>query len=77
VETQFTLTTDLNDIELHNHVDGRTNFLLQPVHFEAHAFEHHFGTRSNRDLFYEVRDLRGIQCRRGQQRIELDRKEPK
>jgi hypothetical protein len=67
----------LNHLELHYHVDSRPNFLLEAVHFETHAFEHHFRPRSDRDLFEEIRHLRGIQRRRGQQGVELDRQEPK
>lgn len=70
-------TIYLNHLELHYHIDGAANFGLQAVHFEAHTFEDYFRSRSDRDLFEEIRYLRSIQRCRRQQSVELYRQQPK
>lgn len=59
------LRTHFNHIEIHDHTHGGTNFVLQAMHFEAHALEHYFSSGGDRYLFQKVGDSARVQsCRR-------------
>lgn len=68
------IVTNLDDVQFQDHVNGSPNFMLKPVHLEAHAFEHNLCPSSHRDLLGESSDLGSIERRRRKQNVKLDRK---
>lgn len=54
----------LNDIQVEEHSNSGTNFVLEAMHFEAHPLEDNFRTGSIRNLFEDGRDLCRIDGRR-------------
>lgn len=68
--------TYFHEIQVQDHVDGRSDFILQTMHFETHTLEHDLCTCGKRDLLQECRHLRAIECRRGKEYVELDWEKP-
>ena len=38
------ISTDLDDVKIHDHIDGVSYFMLESVHLEAHSFEDKLST---------------------------------
>ena len=70
------ISTDLNDVEVQKHGDGSSDFVLQTMHFKAHAFEYDLRSRSMRDLLDDSSSLVRVESGRRHQDVELSRQEP-
>ena len=68
--------TYFHEIQVQDHVDGRSDFILETMHLETHALKHNLCARRERDLLQEGRHLRTIEGRRREEHVELDWKKP-
>lgn len=71
VKHSKTSKTYLDEIQVQDHADGRSDFILETVHLKTHAFEHDLCARRERDLLQECRHLRTVECRRREEHVEL------
>jgi hypothetical protein len=67
----------LDEVQFKHHCHGRPDFLLDAVHLEAHSLEDDLRTSCARDLLEYQRNLVGVEGRRREQWVELNREQPK
>ena len=63
----------LNDVELQEHGDRGTDFMLETVHLKAHALEHDLCAARVRDLLEDGGHLSRVERRGRKKDIELSR----
>ena len=66
----------LHEIQVQDHVDGRSHFILETVHLETHALKHDLCACGERNLLQECRYLRTVECRGREKHVELDWEKP-